>query len=91
MEANFIAIKPGTSSLHEMAQEYANYNFPMPKHTPGSYTSAEGSNAVKNDIAFHSYCAGFNAALRCLMAMRNLTDPCQHHGDDPNLDYLIEP
>jgi len=69
-------------TLHDMARKYADHHFPIPQNT----TAVVPKNAVKHDIAFHSYCDGFNAALRMLMNVRNLSDPCQHKGDDPNFD-----
>lgn len=42
-------------SLHELATEYADKNFPMC-----------GDNAIKHDVAFHSFCDGFNEAMKIL-------------------------
>lgn len=72
-------IKEGakTTTLREMATKYAQHHFPI----------SEGKGEViKHDVAYHSYCDGFNAALRILMNIRNLEDPCYRHGIDPNLD-----
>lgn len=43
-------------TLHEIATQYAEKNFPM-------YID----NAIKHDVAFHSFCDGFNEAMRILM------------------------
>lgn len=43
-------------TLHELATEYAEKNFPMCR-----------DNAINHDVAFHSFCDGFNEAMRILM------------------------
>ncbi len=46
-------------NLRELAQEYADKNFPISEDS--TY------NVVKNDVAFHSFSDGFNEAMRILM------------------------
>lgn len=46
-------------NLHQLAEEYAQKNFPI--------SEASTFNAIKHDIAFHSFCDGFNEAMRILM------------------------
>lgn len=49
--------------LEELAAEYAQKNFPM----------FEGSNnTIKHDVAYHSFCDGFNEAMRILMDIGNI-------------------
>lgn len=40
-------------NLHQLAEEYAQKNF---SHEP-----------IKHDVAYHSFCDGFNEAMRVLM------------------------
>lgn len=47
-------------NLHKLATEYANKNFP--------------AEAIKHDIAFHSFCDGFNEAMRILMQIGGQRD-----------------
>ena len=49
--------------LGTIAEEYAQKNFPMCK-----------GNEIKHDIAFHSFCDGFNEAMRVLMTIGNIVD-----------------
>ena len=49
--------------LEELAAEYAQKNFPM----------FEGcNNAIKHDVAYHSFSDGFNEAMRILMEIGNI-------------------
>lgn len=58
-------------NLHQLATEYANKNFPMTSTNPD----------IKNDVAFHSFCDGFNQAMRILMQI----------GGQKDLDKRISP
>lgn len=57
-------------TLHELATEYAEKNFSMGRN-----------NAIKHDVAFHSFCDGFNEAMRILMQI----------GGQKELDKRINP
>lgn len=57
-------------TLHELATEYAEKNFPIGR-----------DNAIKHDVAFHSFCDGFNEAMRILMQI----------GGQRELDKRIDP
>ena len=49
--------------LEELASEYAQKNFPI----------YEGcNNTIKHDVAYHSFCDGFNEAMRILMEIGNI-------------------
>ena len=52
--------------LEELAAEYAQKNFPMFEGCNN------GSNAIKHDVAYHSFCDGFNEAMRILMEIGNI-------------------
>lgn len=54
-------------NLHQLATEYANKNF--------------SNEAIKHDVAFHSFCDGFNEAMRILMQI----------GGQKELDKRISP
>lgn len=60
-------------TLHKLATQYADKNFPI----------IEGSNhnAIKHDVAFHSFADGFNEAMRILMQI----------GGQKDLDKRISP
>lgn len=49
--------------LGKIAQEYAQKNFPIC-----------AGNAIKYDVAYHSFCDGFNEAMRILMTIGNIVD-----------------
>lgn len=49
--------------LGKIATEYAEKNFPMCT-----------ANASKHDVAYHSFCDGFNEAMRILMTIGNIVD-----------------
>lgn len=53
--------------LHNLAKEYADKNF--------------SNEPIKHDIAFHSFCDGFNEAMRILMQI----------GGQRDLDKRISP
>lgn len=53
--------------LHNLAEEYANKNF--------------SNEPIKHDVAFHSFCDGFNEAMRILMQI----------GGQRDLDKRISP
>lgn len=59
-------------TLHQLAEEYAHKNFPI-----------KGSNSysIKHAVAFHSFCDGFNEAMRILMQI----------GGQKDLDKRISP
>lgn len=59
-------------NLHQLATQYAQKNFPI----------IEGSvnNAIQHDVAFHSFCDGFNEAMRILMQI----------GEQKELDKRID-
>lgn len=61
--------------LEKLAAEYAQKNFPMYE---GCYN---GNDAIKHDVAYHSFCDGFNEAMRILMDTGNIK----------SLDKRIEP
>lgn len=44
--------------LHELAEEYANKYFPISK--------VSTFNTIKHDIAYNSFCNGFNEAIKIL-------------------------
>lgn len=46
--------------LHNLAETYADRNF---KNEP-----------IKHDVAYHSFCDGFNQAMRILMEIGNIID-----------------
>lgn len=54
-------------NLHNLAEEYADKNF--------------SKEPIKHDIAFHSFCDGFNEAMRILMQI----------GGQKDLDKRISP
>lgn len=49
-------------NLHELAEEYADKNFPI--------SESSTFNVIKHDIAFYSFCDGFNKALEYLENMK---------------------
>lgn len=52
--------------LEKLAFEYAQKNFPV-------YEGCDNCiNANKNNIAYHSFCDGFNEAMRILMDIGNI-------------------
>lgn len=53
--------------LHNLAEEYADRNFPY--------------ELIKHDVAYHSFCDGFNEAMRILMQI----------GGQMDLDERISP
>lgn len=53
--------------LHNLAEEYADKNF--------------SNEPIKHDVAFHSFCDGFNEAMRILMQI----------GGQRDLDKRISP
>lgn len=52
--------------LEELAAEYAQKNFPMFEGCKN------GINAIKHDVAYHSFSDGFNEAMRILMEIGNI-------------------
>ena len=52
--------------LQEPAAEYAQKNFPMFEGCNN------GIDAIKHDIAYHSFADGFNEAMRILMDIGNI-------------------
>ena len=60
-------------NLHELAEEYAQKNFLL--------TETSTFNAIMHDTAFHSFCDGFNEAMRILMQI----------GGQKDLDKRISP
>lgn len=52
--------------LEELAKEYAQKNFPIYE----GYNN--GNNAIKHDVAYHSFCDGFNEGMRILMEIGNI-------------------
>lgn len=60
-------------NLHQLATEYAQKNFPI--------SESSTFNAIKHDVAFHSFCDGFNEAMRILMQI----------GGQKDLDKRINP
>lgn len=60
-------------TLHELATQYADKNFSIQKGST--------ADAVKHDVAFHSFCDGFNEAMRILMQI----------GGQKELDKRISP
>lgn len=60
-------------NLKELATEYAEKNFPI--------SNVSTVNAIKHDIAYHSFCDGFNEAMRILMQI----------GGQKDLDKRISP
>lgn len=60
-------------NLHELSEKYAQKNFPISKDS--------SFNAIKHDVAFHSFCDGFNEAMRILMQI----------GGQKDLDKRISP
>ena len=53
--------------LHNLAETYADRNFK--------------NDAIKHDVAYHSFCDGFNQAMRMLMQVGNIL----------NLDKRVSP
>lgn len=52
--------------LKQLAAEYAQKNFPM-------YEGCNnGFEAIKHDVAYHSFADGFNEAMRILMKIGNI-------------------
>lgn len=51
--------------LEELAYKYAQKNFPMEEYN-------SRINIIKHDVAFHSFCDGFNEAMRILMDIGNI-------------------
>ena len=52
--------------LEKLAAEYAQKNFPIhEKHS-------NGEELIKHDVAYHSFCDGFNEAMRILMNIGNI-------------------
>lgn len=52
--------------LDKLAAEYAQKNFPI-------YDGCNNNNnTIKNDVAYHSFCDGFNEALRIIMDIANI-------------------
>lgn len=52
--------------LEKLAAEYAQKNFPIQeKHN-------NGEELIKHDVAYHSFCDGFNEAMRILMDIGNI-------------------
>lgn len=68
--------------LHKLAEAYAQTHFPITADGQGE--------AIKHDVAFHSFCDGFNALLRFGMSMRNLEDPCQDQFNKDIIDSVIK-
>ena len=52
--------------LEELAAEYAQKNFPMFEEDNSRI------NFIKHDVAYHSFCDGFNEAMRILMEIGNI-------------------
>lgn len=52
--------------LDKLASEYAQKNFPVYEGCDNGYT------AIKHDVAYHSFCDGFNEAMRILMDIGNI-------------------
>lgn len=50
--------------LEELAKEYAQKNFPI--------SEGSNSNIIKHDVAYHSFCDGFNEGMRILMGIGNI-------------------
>lgn len=53
-------------NVKELATQYADKNFPI--------SNVSTFNAIKHDIAFHSFCDGFNEAMRILMPTEGQED-----------------
>lgn len=52
--------------LEKLAAEYAQKNFPI-------YEGCNnGNNVIKHDVAYHSFCDGFNESMRILMEIGNI-------------------
>lgn len=60
-------------TLHELATQYAQKNFPI--------EGIISADVVKHDVAYHSFCDGFNEAMRILMQI----------GGQKDLDKRISP
>lgn len=52
--------------LEELAAEYSQKNFPMFEGCNN------GIDAIKHDVAYHSFADGFNEAMRILMEIGNI-------------------
>lgn len=66
-------------TLRELATEYAEKNFPMCM-----------GNAIKHDVAYHSFCDGFNEAMRILMQIGGQKDLDKRIGPFNFIDIDIE-
>lgn len=53
-------------NLKELATQYADKNFPI--------SNVSIFNTIKHDIAFHSFCDGFNEAMRILIQIGGQKD-----------------
>lgn len=51
-------------TLHKKAEDYAQENFPIDSEGNGQ--------TVRHDIAFHSFCAGYNEAIEYIKALEKI-------------------